>query len=47
MKRIPNALRAAGVPMTHLVPVAATLEDVFIQLLEMEGDNNGDVRAAA
>ena len=41
MGRIPGALKAAGVSVTHLVPVAATLEDVFIQLLETEGETNG------
>ena len=35
--RLPAQLKAAGITMTHLVPVAATLEDVFIQLLETEG----------
>jgi ABC-2 type transport system ATP-binding protein len=47
MKRIPEALKAAGVPMSHLVPVAPTLEDVFIQLLEMEGGSDGDIHPAA
>jgi ABC-2 type transport system ATP-binding protein len=39
--RLPARLKAAGVSMTHLIPVAATLEDVFIQLLETEGVENG------
>ncbi len=41
MKRIPEKLAAAGIPMTHLTPVAPTLEDVFIELLETEGKGNG------
>jgi ABC-2 type transport system ATP-binding protein len=41
MQRIPERLAAAGISMTHLVPVSPTLEDVFIQLLEMEGVANG------
>jgi ABC-2 type transport system ATP-binding protein len=45
--RIPDALKAAGITMTHLIPVAPTLEDVFIQLLEMEGESNGDARPSA
>ncbi len=36
MQRIPAALEAAGISMTHLIPVAPTLEDVFIHLLETE-----------
>jgi ABC-2 type transport system ATP-binding protein len=47
MQRIPLALKAAGVSITHLVPVPATLEDVFIQLLETEGESNGDIRPSA
>jgi ABC-2 type transport system ATP-binding protein len=35
--RLPAQLEAAGVSMTHLIPVTPTLEDVFIQLLETEG----------
>ena len=42
MARLPQKLKAAGVTMTHLQPVSPTLEDVFIQLLEMEGDGNGE-----
>ncbi len=33
-ERIPKALEAAGVRLIHLKPVEATLEDVFMQLLE-------------
>ena len=40
--RLPVRLKAAGISMTHLIPVAATLEDVFIQLLETEGVENGE-----
>ena len=35
-------MKAAGVSMTHLIPVTPTLEDVFIQLLETEGVENGE-----
>ena len=38
--RLPNQLQAAGVAMSHLLPVPPTLEDVFIQLLETEGAAN-------
>jgi hypothetical protein len=38
---LPERLAAAGVPLTHLKPVAPSLEDVFIQLLEMEEQTNG------
>ncbi len=41
-KRLPAQLKAAGIKMIHLVPVAPTLEDVFIQLLETEGELNGE-----
>ena len=41
-KRLPKRLKEAGVSLTHLVPVAPTLEDVFIQLLETEGGANGE-----
>ena len=37
MERIPARLASADIPMTHLVPVPATLEDVFIHLIETEG----------
>ncbi|MGD0877376.1 MAG: ABC transporter ATP-binding protein [Anaerolineales bacterium] len=41
MQRLPERLAAAGIALTHLKPVSASLEDVFIQLLEMEEKNNG------
>jgi len=41
MQRIPQRLADAGITMKHLIPVSPTLEDVFIQLLEMEGQANG------
>ncbi len=41
MARLPGQLRVAGVKMSHLYPVQPTLEDVFIQLLETEGEQNG------
>jgi ABC-2 type transport system ATP-binding protein len=48
MKRIPPRLASAGISMTHLIPVAPTLEDVFIQLLETEENGNGkNVNGAA
>jgi drug efflux transport system ATP-binding protein len=37
MQRIPAKLKSANIPMTHLVPVPPTLEDVFIHLIETEG----------
>jgi ABC-2 type transport system ATP-binding protein len=43
MQRIPARLEAAGISMTRLAPVPATLEDVFIHLIETEGE--GYVRA--
>ncbi|HTX92785.1 MAG TPA: ABC transporter ATP-binding protein [Anaerolineales bacterium] len=36
LKRLPKRMEEAGVPLTHLIPVAPSLEDVFIQLLEEE-----------
>jgi ABC-2 type transport system ATP-binding protein len=45
--RLPGQLQAAGVTMKHLMPVAPTLEDVFIQLLETEGVQNGDPSPSA
>jgi len=39
MKRIPARLKAASVSMTNLAPVPATLEDVFIHLIETEGED--------
>lgn len=41
MQRIPQRLAEAGITMSHLIPVSPTLEDVFIQLLEMEGNSHG------
>lgn len=40
MERLPAVLQQAGVKVTHLVPVAPTLEDVFIELLETEGGDH-------
>lgn len=40
LQRLPGALQQAGVNVAHLIPVAPTLEDVFIALLEMEGAAN-------
>jgi ABC-2 type transport system ATP-binding protein len=37
MDRIPARLESANIPMNHLIPVPATLEDVFINLLDTEG----------
>lgn len=39
MQRIPARLEAAGISMTQLAPVPATLEDVFIHLIETEGED--------
>lgn len=36
MQRIPTSLKAADISLSHLYPVAPTLEDVFIHLLETE-----------
>jgi hypothetical protein len=41
MQRIPTRLEAANIPMNHLIPVPATLEDVFIHLVETEGMEYG------
>jgi ABC-2 type transport system ATP-binding protein len=41
MERLPKRMAAAGISLTHLKPVAPSLEDVFIQLLEMEERTNG------
>jgi ABC-type multidrug transport system ATPase subunit len=38
MERIPVRLQSANIPMNHLEPVPATLEDVFIYLIETEGE---------
>jgi ABC-2 type transport system ATP-binding protein len=37
VERIPARLESASIPMNHLVSVPATLEDVFIHLIETEG----------
>ena len=34
----PARLKSANIPISHLVPVPATLEDVFIHLIETEGE---------
>jgi len=47
MERIPARLESASIPMNHLVPVPATLEDVFIHLLDTEGVVNGQPNPAA
>jgi len=41
LARLPKRLAEAGVQVGHLIPVAPSLEDVFIQLLEMEEKTNG------
>jgi ABC-2 type transport system ATP-binding protein len=41
MGRLPGMLREAGITVEHLKPVQPTLEDVFIQLIQMEGRANG------
>jgi ABC-2 type transport system ATP-binding protein len=40
LARLPGHLEAAGVNLTHLIPVSPSLEDVFIHLLEMEEKTN-------
>ncbi|MGA2504088.1 MAG: ABC transporter ATP-binding protein [Anaerolineales bacterium] len=40
LARLPERLAVAGVHLTHLIPISPSLEDVFIQLLEMEEKNN-------
>ena len=40
MQRIPTSLKAADISLSHLYPVAPTLEDVFIHLLETEEVTN-------
>jgi len=37
MARISAQLKSANIPLDHIVPVPATLEDVFIHLIETEG----------
>jgi ABC-2 type transport system ATP-binding protein len=39
--RLPGALARSGITLKHLQPVTPTLEDVFIQLLEIEAKKNG------
>jgi ABC-2 type transport system ATP-binding protein len=39
LQRLPQKLQAAGISMRHLIPVPATLEDVFIHLIETEGED--------
>jgi ABC-2 type transport system ATP-binding protein len=46
-KRLPAQLKKAGVSLGHIVPVAPTLEDVFIQLLESEEAANGGAHPTA
>jgi ABC-2 type transport system ATP-binding protein len=41
LARLPGALLGAGIRMTDLKVVGPTLEDVFIHLLETEGDGHG------
>jgi hypothetical protein len=38
MERIPARLQSANIPMRHLASIPATLEDVFIHLIETEGE---------
>ena len=47
LQRIPARLEAVGISMTHLIQVPPTLEDVFIQLLETEGELNGESNPSA
>ncbi|MGA2110911.1 MAG: ABC transporter ATP-binding protein [Anaerolineales bacterium] len=47
LARIPGRLAAAGIPVGHLFPVAPTLEDAFIQLLQAEGAKYGTSGSSA
>jgi ABC-2 type transport system ATP-binding protein len=47
LKRIPDGLEASGIHLNHLYPVPATLEDVFIHLLETEGADYAQPSPAA
>lgn len=47
MQRLPDSLREAHIEVEHLKPVQPTLEDVFIQLIQMEERENGRARPAA
>ncbi len=47
MERIPARLESANIPMNHLIPVPATLEDVFIHLLDTEGVEDGQSNPSA
>lgn len=47
LTRIPKRLAAAGIHLGHLTPVAPTLEDVFIELLQAEGVEYGTPRSSA
>jgi ABC-2 type transport system ATP-binding protein len=47
MQRIPARLESANIPVNHLIPVPATLEDVFINLLYTEGVQDGQSNPAA
>jgi ABC-2 type transport system ATP-binding protein len=42
LERLPQRMQAEGVPLYHLQPVMPSLEDVFIHLLGMEGQTNGN-----
>jgi ABC-2 type transport system ATP-binding protein len=46
LHRLPRQLKTAGIPLNHLTPVAPTLEDVFIQLLQTEGETYGNSEPA-
>jgi ABC-2 type transport system ATP-binding protein len=45
--RLPGQLKAAGVKVDHLIPVQPTLEDVFIELIETEGETHGEPSPSA
>ena len=45
MERIPARLESASIPMSHIVAVPPTLEDVFIHLIETEGVEYGQPNA--
>jgi ABC-2 type transport system ATP-binding protein len=46
-ERLAARLESANIPMNHLIPVPATLEDVFIHLIETEGVEYGQSSPSA
>jgi ABC-2 type transport system ATP-binding protein len=46
LTRLPKKIKAAGIQLVHLIEVPPTLEDVFIQLLQSEGEQNANSEPA-